>query len=218
MGRFAIVLVVAACGHSSGNGQSDAGEVRDAGLDAAPAADGASPGDVGGASDARASDAAVADAAASSPDAAVTSPDAAVTTPDAGASTHAMTELGEVSCWSVGGFMAVYHDQPAHIVVTLQDQDGIADIETTAAVTIVGKYGATYDVGPRPLISLGNTGCCDTTVKVPIYYDDFIAAGQAIGGPDGFWSAYATFRDHTGTSIVARCDDEWFLDDAYYGG
>ncbi|MEO6772855.1 MAG: hypothetical protein ABI467_07515 [Kofleriaceae bacterium] len=37
-----------------------------------------------------------------------------------------------------------------------------------------------------------------------------------------FWSAYATFRDHGGTTIVAwrgapRRADDWFLDDAYYG-
>lgn len=202
------LLIVAACGHSSGNGQSDAGETRDAiavidvaltSTDGAPTADAA---------------ATTLDGAL--PDAAVVSPDAAVVSPDAAASTHPMTEVGQVSCWSVGGFMAVYHDQPAHIVVTLQDQDGIADIVPTADVVIIGKYGATYAVGPRPLESLGDTGCCETTVKVPISYDDFIAAAQAIQA-DGFWSAQATFHDHTGTTIVARCDHEWFLDDAYYG-
>jgi hypothetical protein len=128
-----------------------------------------------------------------------------------------LTELGKVSCWSVGGFQAVYHDEPAHIVVTLSDGDGIADIDTTADVTILGHDGALYDVGPRPLISLGDTGCCVTNVKVPIYYDDFVAAALAVGGSDTeFRSAYATFHDHGGSTIVARCDDEWFLDDAYY--
>jgi len=210
------LALVAACGHGAGNGlgTTDGGGRVDGGggprdtnggdAPGSPDPDGGSPGTDGG-----------------SPGTDGGSPGTDGGSPgiDAGGtSTHPMTESGTVSCWSVGGFQAVYHDQPAHIVVTLSDGDGIGDIVTTADVTIVGHYGALYQVGQRPLISLGDSGCCETTVKVPIYYDDFVAAGQAVGGPDTqFWSAYATFHDHGGTSIVARCDDEWFLDDAYYG-
>ena len=194
-----LLLAVGACGHGSGNALGDGG--RNGRVDS-----GSGDRDASSGSD------------AGSLDAALLIPDAGVVVPDAATSTHPLTELGSVSCWSVGGFQAVYHDQPAHIVVTLSDGDGIGDIETTANVMVPGHDGALYDVGPRPLISLGDTGCCVTSVKVPIYYDDFIAAAHAVGGPDTqFWSAYATFRDHGGTTIVAHCDNEWFLDDAYYG-
>lgn len=198
----AFLFVVGACGHGprDATGQNDGGD------------HGRSDG--GGDRDANVGS----DAGSLGPDGGSTGLDGGTVAIDAASSTHPMTGVGTVSCWSVGGFQAVYHDQPAHIVVTLSDGDGIADIDTTADVTIIGHYGALYTVGPRPLISLGDTGCCVTTVKVPIDYDDFIAAGQAVGGPDTqFWSAYATFHDHTGASLVARCDNEWFLDDAYYG-
>jgi hypothetical protein len=200
-----LVIGASACGHGPGDalGQSDGG--------------GNGRGDSGGGyRDANGGS----DASGSlGPDGGSSGPDGGALGPDGGAtSTHPLTELGTVSCWSVGGFQAVYHDQPAHIVGTLSDGDGIGDIDTTADVTIIGHYGALYAVGPRPLISLGDSGCCVTSVKVPIYYDDFVAAGQAVGAPDTeFWSAYATFRDHGGSTIVARCDDQWFLDDAYYG-
>ena len=194
------VLGASACGHAFG--QSDGGNGR--------GDSGGGDRDASGGSDAGGS--LGSDAGSSGPDGGTLATDSGAT------SIHPLTELGTVSCWSVGGFQAVYHDQPAHIVVTLSDGDGIGDIDTTADVNIIGHYGALYDVGPRPLISLGDSGCCETSVKVPIYYDDFVAAGQAVGGPDTeFWSAYATFRDHGGTTVVARCDDEWFLDDAYYG-
>jgi hypothetical protein len=200
MRSLTTLLLVVGCGHGPGNNQSDGG--------------GNGRGDSGGDRDASTSS----DASGSlGSDAGSSGLDGGTLAPDSG-STHPLTELGMVSCWSVGGFQAVYHDQPADIVVALSDGDGIGDIDTTADVTIIGHDGALYDVGQRPLISLGDTGCCITSVKVPIYYDDFIAAGQAVGGPDTeFWSAYATFRDHGNSTVVARCDDQWFLDDAYYG-
>jgi hypothetical protein len=203
--RIVLALLLCACGHHGPGdsfGQSDGGAHDDDGGGDRDASnrDGGSSGHDGGVLDGGLAH------------------DGGTQFMDAATSTHPLTEIGMVSCWSVGGFQAVYHDQPAHIGVALYDGDGIGDIDTTADVVIPGHYNALYDVGPRPLISLGDSGCCNTTVKVPINYDDFKAAGQAVGGPDTeFWSASATFRDHAGNTIVARCDDEWFLEDAYYG-
>jgi hypothetical protein len=198
-----LIVGASACGHGPGNtsGQSDGG--------ANSRSDSGDYRDANGGSDGSGS---------LGTDAGSSVHDGGALGSDAGAmSTHPLTELGMVSCWSVGGFQAVYHDEPAHIVATLSDGDGIADIDTTADVTILGHDGALYDVGPRPLISLGDSGCCVTNVKVAIYYDDFVAAALVVGGSDTeFRSAYATFHDHGGSTIVALCEDEWFLDDAYY--
>jgi hypothetical protein len=114
------------------------------------------------------------------------------------------------SCWSWGGFGSVRPDAPAHIVAFLEDLDGIADIATSAEVFILGDGGMRYSLGQVGFTSLGDTGCCQRAAKVPITYDDFLAAAQVID-TSTMWGAEAVFRDSAGHTTTATCVNQWRL-------
>jgi hypothetical protein len=135
---------------------------------------------------------------------AISTSDAAVTNDASTGGAALLSQYSSRSCWSWGGFGTVRPDAPAHVLGFLEDPDGVADIATTGEVIILGD-GAQFSLGQRALETLDETTCCRRATKVPITYDDFVAAAQVIDA-GAMWGVRVIYRDLAGHTTVAVCD------------
>ena len=197
-----VLLLTAACARATSGATSQDGSPFD-GVDAATdgaTSDGSILGDAGNGDASTAVDANVAVDASFDASVAVDA-----SGPSDATSTAVLTQYTSRSCWSWGGFGTVRPDAPAHVIGFVEDVDGVGDIVMQAEVTILGAAGAEFSLGSRTLESLGDTGCCRRTTKVPIDYTDFVAAAQSISA-DTMWGVRVVYRDLGGHMTSAVCD------------